>query len=348
MSVSKHTIKNLTFTFAILTLVTSITTSSSLPFLNGTNDNPIMYTNAYGQDNNGSNNGNTTNISNNATRLNSSLLDTSPHPPNIDTKKIRVGDIDIAYKIFGNGDPLLLIPGFSQTMDMWGDNVLSRLSANNTLIIFDNRGMGQTTSGNSTAFSIEQFANDTTALIDALKIRQPVDVLGLSLGGFIAQELTLSHPDKVNRLILVASSGGGNQSIPPQVSPQVFKSMVFGNAIEEVFLHTLFPEDWIQNNTEYIENEFILPMGKVSAENLQLQSAAAGKWNSCERLSDISKPTLVITGSQDITSPPMNSIVLAEKIPGAWLVQINGGGHGLMFQYPDKFAEVVETFLGVT
>jgi pimeloyl-ACP methyl ester carboxylesterase len=348
MSVSKHTIKNLTFTFAILTLVTSITTSSSLPFLNGTNDNPIMYTNAYGQDNNGSNNGNTTNISNNATRLNSSLLDTSTHPPNIDTKKIRVGDIDIAYKIFGNGDPLLLIPGFSQTMDMWGDNVLSRLSANNTLIIFDNRGIGQTTSGNSTAFSIEQFANDTTALIDALKIRQPVDVLGLSLGGFIAQELTLSHPDKVNRLILVASSCGGNQSIPPQVSPQVFKSMVFGNATEEVFLHTLFPEDWIQNNTEYIENEFILPMGKVSAENLQLQSAAAGMWNSCERLSDISKPTLVLTGTQDITSPPMNSIVLAEKIPGAWLVQINGGGHGLMFQYPDKFAEVVETFLGVT
>ena len=124
--------------------------------------------------------------------------------------------------------------------------------------------------------------------------------------------------------------------------------MVFGNATEEVFLHTLFPQEWIQNNTQYIENEFIFPMGKVSSENLQLQSAAAGKWNPCERLSDMSKETLVITGSQDITSPPANSIRLAEKIPGAWLVQIEGGGHGVMFQYPKKFAEVVETFLEVT
>jgi pimeloyl-ACP methyl ester carboxylesterase len=89
-------------------------------------------------------------------------------------------------------------------------------------------------------------------------------------------------------------------------------------------------------------------MGKVSSENLQLQSAAAGKWDSCERLSNLSKPTLVITGTQDITSPPANSIRLAEKIPGAWLVQIEGAGHGVMFQYPEKFAEVVETFLEVT
>jgi len=269
---------------------------------------------------------------------------------NIKAEKIRVGDIDIAYQIFGRGNPLLFIPGFSMTMDMW-EPMLNGLPDNRTIILFDNRGIGQTTAGNDSAtatdFTIEQFANDTAGLIDALGIKQPVDVLGLSLGGFIAQELALLHPDKVNRLILVASSCGGNQTVPPQVSPQVFKSMVFGNATEEVFLHTLFPQEWIQNNTQYIENEFIFPMGKVSSENLQLQSAAAGKWNSCERLSDMSKETLVITGSQDITSPPANSIRLAEKIPGAWLVQIEGGGHGVMFQYPEKFAEVVETFLEV-
>jgi pimeloyl-ACP methyl ester carboxylesterase len=275
--------------------------------------------------------------------------------PNIKTEKIRVGDIDIAYQIFGNDDPLLFIPGFSMTMDMW-EPMLNGLSEDHTVILFDNRGIGQTTAAENetttstgTVFTIDQFTNDTAALIDALKIRQPVDVLGLSLGGFIAQELALSHPEKVNRLILVASSCGGNQTIPPQISPQDFKSMVFGNATEELFLYTLFPQDWIQNNTEYIENEFIFPMGKVSSENLQLQSAAAGNWSgSCERLSNLSKPTLVITGTQDITSPPANSIRLAEKIPGAWLVQIEGGGHGVMFQYPEKFAEVVETFLEVT
>lgn len=284
--------------------------------------------------------------------FNSSGSEMSAKPANSDTKKIRVGDIDIAYKVFGKGDPLLFIPGFSMTMDMW-QPMLNGLPENHTIILFDNRGIGQTTAGNetnatATPFTINQFTNDTAALIDALEIRQPVDVLGLSLGGFIAQELALLHPEKVNSLILVASSCGGNQTIPPQISPQDFKSMVSGNATEELFLHTLFPQVWIQNNTEYIENEFIYPMGKVSSENLQLQSAAAGKWSgSCERLSDISMPTLVMTGTQDITSPT-NSIVLAEKIPGTWLVQIEGGGHGVMFQYPEKFAKVVETFLTVT
>ena len=262
----------------------------------------------------------------NSSSGNSSLLETSIKLPGIETKKIRVGDIDIAYQIFGKGDPLLFIPGFSMTMDMW-EPMLNDLSDNHTIILFDNRGIGQTTAGNdSNTFTIAQFTNDTAALIDVLQISQPVDVLGLSLGGFIAQELALLHPEKVNRLILVASSCGGNQTIPPQVSPQDFESMVSGNATEEVFLHTLFPQDWIQNNTRYIENEFIFPMGKVSSENLKLQSSAAGKWDSCERLSDISKETLVMTGTRDITSPPANSIVLAAKIPGAWLVQIKGEG----------------------
>src|SRR5918994_1798699 len=332
---SKNQTKNLIrILIAFLFLTTSSITSLS-PFV-------ITSINAY-------NNNSMSLASSEASDLNSLQSETSANPSNIETKKVKAGDIEIGYKMFGKGDPILFIPGFSMTMDMW-EPMLNKLPSNHTIILFDNRGIGQTTAGNDTAaaFTIEQFANDTAALIDALEVKQPVDVLGLSLGGFIAQELALLHPEKVNRLILVASSCGGNQTVPPQVSPQDFKSMVSGNATKEVFQHTLFPRDWIQNNTEYIENEFIYPMGKVSAGSLQLQSAAAGIWDSCEKLSDISNPTLVITGTQDITSPPANSVRLAEKIPGAWLVQIEGGGHGLMFQYPDKFAEVVETFFAVT
>ena len=147
----------------------------------------------------------------NSSSGNFSSLETSIKLPSTEIKKIRVGDIDIAYQIFGKGDPLLFIPGFSMTMDMW-EPMLNGLPENHTMILFDNRGIGQTTTGNETiitndtAFTIDQFANDTAALIDALEIRQPVDVLGLSLGGFIAQELALLHPEKVNRLILVASN----------------------------------------------------------------------------------------------------------------------------------------------
>src|SRR5215207_1774475 len=175
---------------------------------------------------------------NSTTPANTSFLD------NIEMKKVRVGDIDIAYKIFGKGEPLLLIPGFSMTMDMWDPIVLEKLSSNHTIIIFDIRGIGKTTAGsNKTPPSIQLFANDTAGLIDALGIRKPVDILGLSMGGFIAQELTLLHPDKVNRLIIYSSTCGGKETLPPQLSPEVSRSMVSGNASIDTFLSTLF-----QNN----------------------------------------------------------------------------------------------------
>jgi pimeloyl-ACP methyl ester carboxylesterase len=94
---------------------------------------------------------------------------------------------------------------------------------------------------------------------------------------------------------------------------------------------------------------FVFHMGKSSKENLQRQFEATSKWvGACDRLSSITKPTLVITGSEDITSPPANSILMAEKIPGAWLVQIKGGSHGVMFQYHQQFASILETFLSTT
>ena len=150
---------------------------------------------------------------NSTTPANTSFLD------NIEMKKVRVGDIDIAYKIFGKGEPLLLIPGFSMTMDMWDPIGLEKLSSNHTIIISDIRGIGKTTAGsNKTPPSIQLFANDTAGLIDALGIRKPVDILGLSMGGFIAQELTFLHPDKVNRLIIYSSTCGGKETLPPQLS----------------------------------------------------------------------------------------------------------------------------------
>jgi pimeloyl-ACP methyl ester carboxylesterase len=125
--------------------------------------------------------------------------------------------------------------------------------------------------------------------------------------------------------------------------------MISGNASADTFLSTLFPKEWIQQHTDYIQKNFVFPMGRVSKESLQRQFEATSKWSGvCNKLSTITKPTLVITGSEDITSPPANSILIADKIPGAWLVQLKGGGHGVMFQYPQQFASILETFLSIT
>jgi pimeloyl-ACP methyl ester carboxylesterase len=263
----------------------------------------------------------------------------------IPVEKVRVGDIDIAYKTFGEGDPIILINGYSFHMDSWDPTLLETLAASHTVIVFNNRGMGNTTSGNEEP-SISLFANDTAGLLDALNI-QKADVLSWSMGGRIAQELTLSHPDKVGKLILYAIGCGGPNSVPQ--SQEVRNEFMNGTGTAEERIARLvplfFPEEWRNENPNYLEN---IPKTTetVLNETLNNQIAAASSSSStCDRLKTVIQPTLVIVGTDDVATPAPNSLQMAELIPNAWYVQINGGGHGLMYQYPEQFSSIVETFL---
>lgn len=113
----------------------------------------------------------------------------------------------------------MLIAGSSASMDMWDPTVLKQLSANHTVIIFDSRGRGQTSAGTIKNMIMSQFANDTARLRDALNIKKPDDTLGVSFGGFIAQELVLLHPEQVNRLIIYASHCNGKIAVPARPAP---------------------------------------------------------------------------------------------------------------------------------
>jgi pimeloyl-ACP methyl ester carboxylesterase len=270
------------------------------------------------------------------------------------TRKVRVGDIDIAYKQLGNisNYPIVLITGCCTTMDMWSPTLLKELSSNRSGIIFDNRGAGESTVGTK-EFSINQFANDTLGLLDALKIEK-ADILGTSMGSFIAQELVLNYPDRVNNLILYASSCGGNETVPP--GPQVLQALETMTITSsspptqedvERITSTLFQSEWFKANPNY-QNYIPLPKESVSPQIIQRQNEAIVNWitqDTCNALSKITQPTLVIVGTEDIWTPAANSLMIAEKIPGAWLVQIRDAGHGLMYQYPDKFSKVISTFL---
>jgi pimeloyl-ACP methyl ester carboxylesterase len=286
-------------------------------------------------------------------QMNSNNITNSLDIQSIPAKKVHVGDIDIAYKIFGKGDPFLLISGSGNVMDVWPSSMLQELSSNHTVILFDNRGVGNTTSGIK-PFSIEQFANDTVGLLDALKI-QTADVLGFSMASFIAQEIALMHPEKVNRLILYGASCGGQENIPQ--SPEVVKALsdFVNNRTQDVemFLSVTFPSEWIKAHPDYLET---IPKSAeiVPSATLVKQFNAVEKWldtnwsGVCSQLSNISKPTLIITGTEDIAVPAANSIILAQKILGAWLVQIKNAGHGLMYQYPEEFSSILLTFLSTT
>ena len=271
------------------------------------------------------------------------------------TEHVQVGDINIAYKRFGQGKPVLFISGTSQTKDAWEPTLLSELAAtNHTVIVFDNRGIGETTVGTK-PFSIEQFANDTAGLIDALQIEK-ADVLGVSLGTFIAQELTLNYPQKVDRLILHAGYCGGNEAVYASgqaletimtlSSPQILRNMT---AEEQAMIlaQIMFPPEWLKQHPEILNNVIELaPSRSATPEIIQQQGLASGTWKgSCDRLANIMQPTLLIVGDQDLLIPAANSIMMAQRIPNSWLVIIQGTGHGMMLQVPNEFSAIVRTFL---
>jgi pimeloyl-ACP methyl ester carboxylesterase len=260
-------------------------------------------------------------------------------------KMIAVGDIDVAYEVFGEGYPMVFITGWSGTMDLWAPQVLQQLATHYQVIIFDNRGMGKT-SASGKEFTIELFTDDTAGLLDALDIER-AHVLGWSMGTYIAQELALRRPDKVNKLILYAADCGGREAI--QASPEVLEVLAdtSGTPQErgERLFRLLFPLKWLEEHPDP-RTYFPIPTETSSPENMERQYKAMDNWTgSHSRLPQITQDTLLITGTDDVLTPPQNSFIIAKRIPGVWLVQLKDAGHGLIYQYPEKFSRIVLTFL---
>ena len=275
------------------------------------------------------------------------------------TEHVQVGDINIAYKRFGQGKPILFISGTSQTKDAMEPTILLELAAtNHTVIVFDNRGMGETTAGTK-PFSIEQFANDTAGLLDALQIEK-ADVFGASLGTFIAHELSLNYPEKVDRLILHSSICGGIETVyasgqAAELLMTLGSAQALHNMTAEqqamVLAQVMFPPEWLQEHPEILNTAVIqlAPSRSATPEIIQQQSLATSTWaaqgGSCDRLSSITQPTLLIVGDQDVVLPAANSVMMAQRIPNSWLVIIQGTGHGMVWQVPNEFSAIVQTFL---
>jgi pimeloyl-ACP methyl ester carboxylesterase len=284
----------------------------------------------------------------------------------IPSEKVRVGDIDVAYKMFGKGDPILLFNGASDGMDAWDPSFPVGLSSNHTVIAFDQRGIANTTIG-SKPYTYQQLANDTAGLLDALKIPK-ADVMGYSLGGHIAQAFTISYPDKVNSLILVATSCGGKDGIPKPPEFIKLQSEIVNKTQNNI---SLTAEDmkslvsaslgsgWIKLHPESVD----IPTNITSFQQMKLgvnpetlkNQANLGTWEEtnwsgvCDEEAKLAKPTLVITGTDDNNyMPHANALKIVEKIPGAWLVQIKDAGHAVMDQYPDEISKILNTFLSTT
>ena len=257
---------------------------------------------------------------------------------------VPVDDVSLAYREYGSGYPVVLINGLASTMDMWNPPVLARISEQFRVIIFDNRGTGYSCSSGK-PLSISLLASDTATLMDALGISS-AHILGLSMGASIAQELILSYPEKVTRLILVAGESGGAESV--RAKPEIMTKLMDKNGtmqdVANRMFSLLFPQSWLDTHDPLLDCPEIHET--TSGEMVARQAAAFFGWTgSFSRLGDIHLPTLVITGTEDVIVPPVNADILAGGIPRAQLVRIPDAGHGLMYQVPDRFSDCVLDFL---
>jgi pimeloyl-ACP methyl ester carboxylesterase len=258
----------------------------------------------------------------------------------------------LGYRTAGSGRPLVLIAGFGLTAAEWDPALITRLAAKRRVIVFDNRGAG--TSGGSVAgLTIRRMAADTAHLIEALKLRRP-DVLGWSMGGYIAQELALRHPRRVRRLVLAGTDPGGTQAVQPKAAVNAI--LENPDTTPDQLLPILFPPGRQAAGGAWFgriaAQPGLLPESlTVSPATIRAQTKACGpRWaargrGTWSRLPGLDLPVLVADGTDDVVVPPANSRKLARRIPGAKLRLYPGAGHAFLIQDRARFAAAVHRFL---
>ena len=270
----------------------------------------------------------------------------------------KVGSVELYYEEHGTGDPLLLIMGLAADSQAWMFQIPD-FAKQYRVIAFDNRGVGRS-SKPAGPYTIHEMADDTLGLLDALKIDK-AHVVGVSMGGMIAQELVLRNPERVRALVLACTYPEPDADIE---RTRTFTVEQFGGSVDasggiHVDLKALNPMMFLQQllpnvfNQSFIEKELPKLMQVFSGalqygfsmEAILGQVGAVMTHKATDRLHAIKSPTLVITGDADRLVPPASSDILAREIPNAKLVKISGGSHGFNFETPQLFNDAVLDFL---
>ncbi len=260
----------------------------------------------------------------------------------------RVDGVRIFYRKYGQGFPLLLIMGLGANSDWWDMQMLSMLSERYQVVTFDNRGAGRS-EGTGERYTIPLAARDTCGLMEYLGIDK-AHLLGISMGGMVAQEFALSYPEKVEKLVLVCTNAGGHQQALDR--PEVFRVLAArsgGVPLEELareYIRLLYPQKFIEEHPEKVEEFVQVYQAMPPPEHgWAWQMEAVLQWESLSRLTEIRCPTLVLTGDQDVLIPAEDARTLAEKIPHARLIVYPAVCHGIFGQVTEEATRDILNFL---
>jgi pimeloyl-ACP methyl ester carboxylesterase len=270
-------------------------------------------------------------------------------------RSVQVDGEALMYRRFGNPDggapPLLFLQHFRGNLDTWDPVLVDGLAREREVVLLDNRGVGASTG--VVPDNVEDMARDVLRFVDALGLTE-IDVLGFSLGGFVAQTLALSRPRLIRRLVLAGTAPQGAPGIhrwtddvyalatPDSFDPDGFVRLFFSSSEEgrtkgmeflaRISARTADPDE----------------PADLAARDAQL--AAITRWGIPEpsklaRLGAITQPTLVANGDDDPMMITENSHLLADHLPNAQLRIYPDAGHGFLDQYPTEFADHVNAFL---
>jgi len=234
-------------------------------------------------------------------------------------------------------------------MDDWDPEVIDGLSAERSVILFDGRGIGR--SSGLTPDSIADMATDAFSFIEALDLPR-VDVLGLCLGGMVAQQMAFDRPALIRRIILVGTGGPGAAGMfGPEVAIAAAKVPL--DTDSRLFL--FFPPTAASQaaGTRYVQRMRARADREPEATPHTIGShlAAIRSWGETNgetfaRLKQVDQPVLVVNGTHDIVIPTFNAYALSQQLPKAHLILYPDAGHGSLFQYPDWFVQDALRFLG--
>ncbi|MEU0075785.1 alpha/beta hydrolase [Streptomyces sp. NPDC006332] len=251
------------------------------------------------------------------------------------------------------GTPLVLLNRFRGTLDWWDPEFLDLLAEDHDVIVFDNVGIGYT--DGTPRDSVEGFADGAIEFIEALGLTQ-ADLLGWSLGGIVAQHVTLKRPDLVRKLIVAGSTPGGQVPGAPELSEKVLGIMAKPEPDADDMIYLFYPETEAatasgRQHIAHVSPRFATGRPYVSQEAAAGLLTAVGKsvstpWEQVQAgLESIKQPVLYANGVDDVMIPALASYAAVQHLENATLVLYTGAGHGFLFQYAKEFVTQATNFL---
>jgi 3-oxoadipate enol-lactonase len=263
------------------------------------------------------------------------------------TKYVPVsGGVQLATFELGKGKPIVMINGLGASAHDWGPTA-ERLATRARVIIFDNRGAGQSTAPN-VPFTLEQLADDTAAVFAAYGF-ESANLVGYSMGGMVAQLLAARRPKLIERLVLMATHAGAQSAIP--AAPTALAAFVPDPSLSREQLtrrnYALFvAPQFLEHNRDMFERMMTVRLANLIPLHA-FQLLAISQSERAALVRTICVPTLIVHGRLDPLVPFGNGEILCDLIPGAHFVAIEGSGHMLNWEKPEATVAAIGEFFGV-